>query len=143
VHRPPTKLLAQPGVHGLRHAGLGDGLVAPHRDVVLAYVVDAPLDEGIDQNGFLLGRQKALRIDGLQRQDAAIEEADVLDQRPLEIEAGFPDDFLDFAQLEEERVLALIDGIQAHAGNDQQAENHRTDERQILGHVSDLPGRAN
>jgi hypothetical protein len=42
-------------------------------------------------------------------QNALVEIAHVLDHRPLEVQAGLLDDFADLAELEDDRVLPLID----------------------------------
>jgi hypothetical protein len=123
MYRASPELLAQARIHGLRQPGLGQRLVAAHGNVVKLYIMDAPLDEGINQNRLLLGGKEALRFGGIERQDALVENAYVLHQRPLERQARLGNHFLDFAKLENDRELPLIDGKHGHGKQGQNAED--------------------
>jgi hypothetical protein len=103
-------------------------LVAAEADVVQARLDDAPLDEGVDQDVLLLGRDEAVGIRRVQRQDALVEVDHVLERRrQLEVQARLGDDFTHFAEGEDDREAALVDHEhgrrQQHQGNEARHEN--------------------
>ena len=109
-----------------RHAVAGTGFVAAEGDVVqlgLAFVAaNAPLDEAVNQDVHLLGRDEALSVRRLDGHDPVIEQHHVLERwRQLEVQTRFADHFLDLAQCEHDRVFTLIDH-ENHRGQDQQQD---------------------
>jgi hypothetical protein len=94
---------------GLLQAPRGALLVA-HRDVVLLDVENAPLDERVHRHRDVARGEEAERLGIVVGQDAHVEGAHVLHQRPLEVQPGLGDDLLHLAQLEDDGVLALVDG---------------------------------
>ena len=70
---------------------------------------DAPLDKRINENVLFLRGDETFRIRRIERQDAFVEIAHILNHRPLEIEPGFADNFAHLTQLEDDCILALVD----------------------------------
>ena len=110
MHRAFAELLTQAGVDRLRETCPGARFLTGNRDVVKLRIDDAPLDEGIDEDVFLFRGDEALGLGRIERQDALVEIAHVLDHRPLEVETGFGDDLANLTQLEDDGMLTLIDG---------------------------------
>ena len=124
MQRARAELLAHRARHRLADARGGAELVALHRDVVLAHVDDAPLDERVDQHRAVALGEEAQRIGVVVGEDAHVEVAHVLQQRPLEVQPRAVDHFLHLAELEHDRVLALIDGEHRARGDERE---HRDD----------------
>ena len=83
--------------------GLSAVLDVAHVDAVvadeLARVDDAPLDEPVDHQALLLGREDRPGLGAVQRLDAPVEEHDVLERRrQLELQARLGDHFLDLTE---------------------------------------------
>jgi hypothetical protein len=118
VHGALRELRAERIVHRLRDARFRRERVAAHRTVVLAHVDDPPLHERIDEDVAVLGGEEALRIARFHRLDARVVEADVLQHRDHEVQARVRLHGDDFAELELDRGLALVDGVHAHREDD-------------------------
>ena len=134
MHGATTEFLAQAGVDRLIQASPGPCLITTDRDVIELGIDDAPLDVGVDEHVLLLGRDEAFRLSVVQRDDALLEIAHVLHQRHLEIKAGLGQHPLHFAQLEDERVLALIDGKDGHRQHHQDGADDETQDIDPLAH---------
>ena len=114
-----AEFFAHAGIDRLQQTRPGAYLVSAHADVILLHIHDAPLDERIHQHILLFRSNEALRIHGIQRENARIKIAHVLHQRHLEIQAGIGFDADHFAQLKHNRILALIHHKHAHAQQNQ------------------------
>jgi hypothetical protein len=130
VHRALVEFLGHVRAHGLRQAAARGFLVALHRHVEAAHVVDAPQHDELDQQRLFLGGRDAVRLRNVERQVAAVEVLDVLHHRELEVQAGVGDHFDHLAQLELDRGLRLVDGehrLRRHEdrGDDDGDERHR------------------
>ena len=85
-------------------------LVTAEADEVQARIDDAPFDECINENVFLLSGDETVRLRGIQREDALVEKDHVLEgRRQLEVQTGAGDNFLDFTEGKHHGVLTLID----------------------------------
>jgi hypothetical protein len=127
VHGACAELVAQHPGDGLLDARLRAELVALHADVVLPRIQDAPLHERVDQERPVALREEAQRLGVVEGEDAHVEEAHVLQQRPLEVQARAVHDFLHLAELEHDRVLALVDGEERARGEQRHHGEDRDD----------------
>src|SRR6266853_1986712 len=134
VHGALAELLAQRRLYRLRQPRLSALLVALDADVVLLHVLDAPHDEGVDQDVFLLRGDEALGVGCIQRQDSFVEIAHVLDQRNLEIQARLVDQILDLPELEHDGPLALIHGERGEGCEQDRARDDREDDSSAAVH---------
>ncbi len=90
---------------------------------VLRRVGDAPAHVPVDHHALLFSGQHGLRVGAIQREQALVDVAHVLERRgQLEIEARLGDDFLDLPQLVHHAELALVHDEQRGA---EQGEHHQ------------------
>ena len=134
MHRPLAEFLTQPGIHRLRKTGTSTRFVALNRNVEELRIDDTPLDEGIDQNVLFLRGDETLGFVVVHGQDATIKIAHVLNHRPLEIQTGLGNHFLDFTQLKDDGELALIDGKHRQTQHHQHCAQCRSGKRKIVFH---------
>jgi len=125
-----AELGTQAIVHRLLQARLGARLVAADADVVLLDVDNAPFHEGIHQHVLLFRGDETFRLRRVHGKNPRIEIAHVLHQRQLEVKSGAFLDRDDLAQLENDRILALVHGEHEQACHDQrpnQTDHNGTD----------------
>jgi hypothetical protein len=92
----------------------------------LARLGDAPLDQPVDDQALLLGREDGAGLGAVQRLDALVQEHHVLERRrQLELEAGLGDDFLDLTQRVDHGHLALVDDEQRGTASISARARHR------------------
>ena len=92
----------------------------------LARIGDAPLDQPVDDQALLLGREDRPGLRAVQGLDAAVEEHHVLERRrQLELQPGLLDDFLDLAQRVDHGDLALVDDEQRRGQQHQRQQRRR------------------
>jgi hypothetical protein len=96
-------------------------------------VGDAPARKGVDDQPALVERRHFQRL-GVERQDAPLIVDHVLDQRQLEADAGLGLDLLDLAELQDQRLLALVDDEDRRQGDDQQNDDDADDDGQTPHH---------
>ena len=134
MHRAFAEFFAQAGIDCLRQARFGACLITRYGNVIKLGIDDAPLDEGIDEDVFLFRRDETLRLRRIERQDTLVEQANVLDQWPFEIESGRGNHFLDLAQLKNDGVLALIDSKDRRSDDHQNNGKDAADDIQSVTH---------
>jgi hypothetical protein len=84
-------------------------------------VADAPAHVPVDHHALLFRGQHRLGVDAVQRQQALVDVADVLERRrQLEVEAGLGDHVLDLAERIDHAELALVDDEEHGAQERQQ-----------------------
>ncbi len=103
-------LTPQTGIDGLLKTSTGSRLITAHGNVVELRIDNSPLHKKIDEHVLLFGSDETLRLGSIERQDTVVEIAHILNERNLEMQAGFADLPLDLAELENQRVLTLIHG---------------------------------
>src|SRR6267378_5741201 len=123
-----AEFVLQRSLYRLAQLRLGACFVTLDADVVLPHVLDAPLDEGVDQDVFLLRGDEALGVGRIQRQDPLVEIAHVLDQRELEIQAWRVDQILDLTELEHDGALALVHGERGEGCEDDHTRDDLEDD---------------
>jgi hypothetical protein len=104
----------------------GDAFIA-HGLVEQQRIGNAPTGKGVNNKTLLVRGDHLLRR-RVEIEQALVEERDVLDERNLEIQTGLGHEPLRLAELENERLLGLIDREQRQIGGDRDdAEQQKHD----------------
>src|SRR5450631_584442 len=127
VDRALVDLLGEIGADRLRETALRGFLVVPDALIVLAHVDDAPVGDEIDPQRLFFRGGDPIGLWRVERQYAAIVELDVLQQRYLEVEPRFSLGVDEFAELELDRELLLVNGIERLRQHEKDCDNQRDD----------------